>query len=315
LGISPNGYFTNNSPWSMLHLEGPNNVPQFTGGQWRSWMKTGLFMRENSDAMYVGLKQEPGNNRSDAIVSWSDDMGTDRLRFLFTGTSLNGNGDIANPLSASSFEGYEFMRMESSGPINHVGTLSGHVAIGPQFTPRNRLHMNAESALPNYLQISSTNSPLVQGTGNTALDGLKFGIQPIISNGAPRQTAFLQWQENTPFIVQTDWDNTAGGVAQGERLRVTSVGALVNTQGLTYGGITNPTNITRIAISHNGSNPITKPLSLLHLGYNTGANASGPSTDGWRKWMDIGTFISDGTDNMYVGLKREGPDRADAIIN
>ncbi len=315
LGIAPSGYFTNNSPWSMLHLEGPNNVPQFTGGQWRSWMKTGLFMRENSDAMYVGLKQEPGNNRSDAIVSWSDDMGTDRLRFLFTATSLNGNGDIANPLSASSFEGYEFMRMESSGPINHVGTLSGHVAIGPQFTPRNRLHMNAESALPNYLQISSTNSPLVQGTGNTALDGLKFGIQPIISNGAPRQTAFLQWQENTPFIVQTDWDNTAGGVAQGERLRVTSVGALVNTQGLTYGGITNPTNITRIAISHNGSNPITKPLSLLHLGYNTGANASGPSTDGWRKWMDIGTFISDGTDNMYVGLKREGPDRADAIIN
>lgn len=92
LGISPSGYFNTNSPWSMLHLEGPNNTI-FTGGQWRSWMKTGLFMRENSDAMYVGLKQEAGTNRSDAIVSWSDDAGSDRLRFLFTGTSLNGNGD------------------------------------------------------------------------------------------------------------------------------------------------------------------------------------------------------------------------------
>lgn len=179
LGISPSGYFNTNSPWSMLHLEGPNNTI-FTGGQWRSWMKTGLFMRENSDAMYVGLKQEAGTNRSDAIVSWSDDAGSDRLRFLFTGTSLNGNGDNPNNLSANSFEGYEFMRMESSGPVNQAGTPSGHVAIGPQFIPRNRLHMNAESALVNYLQISNSASPLLTGTGFTANDGLKFGIQPIL---------------------------------------------------------------------------------------------------------------------------------------
>jgi hypothetical protein len=30
-------------------------------------MKTGVFMKEHSDAMYVGLKQENGTNRSDAI--------------------------------------------------------------------------------------------------------------------------------------------------------------------------------------------------------------------------------------------------------
>lgn len=28
-------------------------------------------MRENSDAMYVGIKPE-GNNRSDTVVNWSD---------------------------------------------------------------------------------------------------------------------------------------------------------------------------------------------------------------------------------------------------
>lgn len=72
------------------------------------------------------------------------------------------------------------MRMESSGPVNQAGTPSGHVAIGPQFIPRNRLHMNAESALANYLQISNSASPLLTGTGFTANDGLKFGIQPIL---------------------------------------------------------------------------------------------------------------------------------------
>jgi hypothetical protein len=53
-GIGLNGYFANNSPVSMLHLEGPNNTPGYTGNGWRRWMQTGTFMRENSDAMYVG---------------------------------------------------------------------------------------------------------------------------------------------------------------------------------------------------------------------------------------------------------------------
>jgi hypothetical protein len=50
LGLSDSPFFSTNSPWAMLHLEGPNNTP-FTGGQWRTWMKTGLFMRENSDGI------------------------------------------------------------------------------------------------------------------------------------------------------------------------------------------------------------------------------------------------------------------------
>jgi hypothetical protein len=53
-GIGLNGYFANNSPMAMLHLEGPNNTPGYTGNGWRRWMQTGTFMRENSDAMYVG---------------------------------------------------------------------------------------------------------------------------------------------------------------------------------------------------------------------------------------------------------------------
>jgi hypothetical protein len=66
-GISPTGYFgiPGNTPWAMLHLDGPNNT--LFNGDWRRWMKTGTFMRENSDAMYVGLKDE-GANPSDAAL-------------------------------------------------------------------------------------------------------------------------------------------------------------------------------------------------------------------------------------------------------
>ena len=73
-----------------------------------------------------------------------------------------------------------------------------------------------------------------------------------------------------------------------------------------------------MAISHNPNNPITRPLSLLHLGYNTGAVAITPGTDGWRSWMDIGMFTTNGTDNVYLGLKDEGGlsgDRQDAVLS
>ena len=71
-------------------------------------------MKENSDAMYVGLI-ELGTNRSDAIINWSDDAAgagsVDKLRFIFTGIAATGDGNNQNPLSGSGLFGYEFMRM------------------------------------------------------------------------------------------------------------------------------------------------------------------------------------------------------------
>lgn len=98
----------------MLHLEGNNNTTYTNhyGGQYRTWMRVGAFMRENSDAMYVGLKQEAGTNRSDAVVNWSDDQVNDKLRFLFTSTLLTLPGNV-NPLRGDSRDGYEFMRMQN----------------------------------------------------------------------------------------------------------------------------------------------------------------------------------------------------------
>lgn len=174
---SANNLWTTTGPRSMLHLEGPNNT-LFGGNGWRSWMQTGIFMKEHSDAMYVGLKPDvTTTNRSDAIINWSDDAGTgggvDKLRFLFTSVAP-GNGSNTNPLSGSSFDGYEFMRMVSiPGVLNSAGYPIGHVGIGPVFTnalpPQSRLHLNAENNIECFSQFSN------QGTGQGAQDGLRVG--------------------------------------------------------------------------------------------------------------------------------------------
>ncbi len=112
-GISPSGYFSNHPVATLLHLYGSNNT-NWTSAGWRKWMQSGILINENSDAMYVGLKSE-GNNRSDAIIGWSDDVGSggngaDKLRFIFTAASANGN-PTANAINGYALNGYEFMRI------------------------------------------------------------------------------------------------------------------------------------------------------------------------------------------------------------
>jgi hypothetical protein len=300
LGIGLNNYFATNTPLTMLHLEGPNPTP-FTGGQFRAWMRTGMFARENSDAMYVGMKPE-GFNRSDAVIEFSDDNnpgpgGPDNLRFIFVSTQLALPG-LVNPLHGNSQNGYEIMRMNTTGPLNDAGFQAGHVGIGPLFTdafqPQNRLHMNAESGLATFMQISNVAGGTLPGTGQTATDGLKLGLQNFVAPMGNRQYGYLQWQEHTPFIVQTAWSGAGGSAATGERMRITSRGALQNTEGFAYPASLNSPNVTRIAISYLGTIPLTQPRSLVHMGFN------GP--DSWRQWMDIGTYAASGESHTYLGV-------------
>lgn len=317
-GIGPSGHFATNSPMAMLHLEGStNNTPGYTGNGWRRWMQTGTFMRENSDAMYVGLQTQPGTtNRSDAVINWSDDIsnqygGADRLKIVMSTYANTGNGNNQSRIDGASYFGYEFMQFTPSNYQNNSANFpAGFVGIGPVFTsttpsnpnsrPQSRLHINSEETLDTWLQISN-----MDGTGQTQTDGFRVGIT---SDG----TANLRQQENKPLLFLTDWDNISGGVMSGERLRLMSVG---------MPGVPNPGNVfaantTRVAISHLGNSPITAPRSLLHLGYNTGGNSANGSQDGWRSWMDIGMFVSNGTDNVYLGLKNQGSaDRNDAVLS
>lgn len=312
IGIAPGGYFANNAPAVMLHLYGPNNTTYGIGGGWRQWMSTGMFVNENSDALYIGMKPE-GFNRSDAIISWNDDdSGTqpnvDKLRFVFTavaGSTGSGYGNGINPIDPRSLNGYEYMRM-SAAPAQFNSSMQqvGYVGIGPVFTdiapPQSRLHMNAEENLPVYMQISNQS-----GTGQAVSDGLHIGYD--LTTPANME-AVINQKENDRLSLYTN---------NGERMRVTQIGALNNGIPINPGGLAN--NLTRVAISHNPGNPVTRPLSLLHLGYNTGLYSLTPNAeDGWRSWMDIGMFVTNGTDNTYLGLKQEPGffgDRSDAVLS
>jgi len=281
-------------PFSLLHLNG-NNYQHVQELGYRPWMKIGMTVTSNDDLMYVGHKRV-SDDVTDAVFAWSDNAGTswgpDNLLFIFT---RDQGGSSPLDLTGNSLDGREIMRLNALG----------NVGIGPRFNnsqqPQSTLHINQENNASSWFQI--TNQSV---TGQTITDGLRIGI--IGTTGAIN----FQQQENQPIIFLTDWDNNSGGIADGERLRITAVGQT---------SVPDPnsmfcTNPGRVAISEDGSNPITKPRSLLHLGYNTGMSPNQLNySDGWRKWMDIGMFVSSGYDNLYLGLKYEGPDRHDAILN
>ncbi|MCO5269753.1 MAG: hypothetical protein M9897_12745 [Brumimicrobium sp.] len=64
---------------------------------------------------------------------------------------------------------------------------------------------------------------------------MRFGIAQTGSyiNG------YLRWQENTPFIIQSASTASGSTATSGERMRITSIGALNNTEG-NFGGLTTP---------------------------------------------------------------------------
>jgi hypothetical protein len=54
----------------------------------------------------------------------------------------------------------------------------------------------------------------------------------------------------------------------------------------------------------------TDPKSMLHIG----DGLPTPPSGGYRPWMVRGTLVSWDTDNVFFGLKDEGPNRKDAVI-
>jgi hypothetical protein len=175
--------------------------------------------------------------------------------------------------------------------------VSGYVGIGDlsYFNPQSLLHL-CRDASEIYTQFTTT------PTGYGANDGLKIGVFSTVNfpSGFGDPIAEVRNQENTALMLLSN---------NGERLRITQTGALNN--GVTFNPGSLADNLTRIGISHNPSTPITRPLSLLHLGY----NVDNPnSNDGWRPWMDVGTFTSQESDHVYLGLKPES-NGADAVLS
>ncbi|HXB40830.1 MAG TPA: tail fiber domain-containing protein [Bacteroidia bacterium] len=136
LNNSGSGLFSY-APQAHLHISGPNNT---TGGGYvfglgiRNWFNTGTLCTENTDGMYVGLKnQGPNANASYAIINWSDDNygtgGSDFLSINFTSYPISGGGGNSNPLPSSN-DGMEVARFD---PGHNNGTSSGTFGVGNFF--------------------------------------------------------------------------------------------------------------------------------------------------------------------------------------
>ena len=322
LGYNMDGLWSHNTgtsrgPFSVLHLNGRDGTfVQATG--YRPWMKTGITLTDNNDLSYIGLRKVGnGNDLTETTIAWADNAGNgfpgpDDMVFRFT--SGGGNNNISNNFrSVSDLDGLHIARFTGNG-LMALGNTFGIAAGGGNYVrPASLLHLSYDrkggqvNERYAFMQITYR-AQGIPGAGETEKDGLRFGIDNQLYNGA--MNSYLRWQENTPFIVQTDWNNSPGGIQNGERMRISSVNAPGVPNSASGAG-----NITRVSVSHKGNQPVTEPRALLHLGYNTGLSNPFSFEDGWRDWMDIGTFTSNGTDNMYVGLKDEGNDRFDAIIN
>jgi len=317
----------NYGAFSLLHLVGDASINVQDNG-YRNWMRNGLLFSNNFDAGFIGVRPMPNtlggtDDVSDFVINWSDNFGSspalrspDNLVFCFTSGDGNGNNDLVG----NSANGRETMRHTSEGKIG----------IGPRFSnafqPKSTFHIHEVNDSSAWIQISNQLMALLGGNSNTAPtpmstgDGLRIGIlgnSNLIQNG----NAFIFNQEKRHIIFSTGFATPWNMTNSFERMRIT---AIENPTTLTGGGygIYNPAGLpvdrTRVAISAAPTQPITRPLSLLHLGFNTGlASATPGTTDGWRPWMDIGTFTTNGTDNIYLGLKQEGTstDQSDAVIN
>lgn len=315
-GGGPPALYQQKGAFSLLHLNGVQNSITGTGFTqefgYRPWMKTGITFTGNNDLMYFGIRAlAPGQDQSEMLVSWSDNNGPgngpDDFAFRFMGT---GQGITIDPdlTSENDLDGRHIARFAPTGEFGLGNTFGNNAGSGSLYVrPQSLLHMSLNQSSSVWAQITN------EATGQAVADGFRWGMLGL-PVAAQNGNAFLYNQEQRHIILSTGAATPASMTATNERMRITAIENPTDLFGGGY-GINNPgalnTKATRVSISENPANPVTRPLSLLHLGFNT----STANNDGWRPWMDVGTFMSFDSDNMYVGLKNEGPDHKDAVIN
>lgn len=324
-------FWETNSPFSQLHLVGRqgNTIQEFG---YRPWMQTGITLTDNQDLSYMGLRSVGTTlDNTETVIAWADNwgppvgatsnLGPDDLCFRFTAEGVGGQttqiqDDLGSPFD---LDGLHISRFSSSGLIGFGNTFGINPAGTPAslyIRPMSLLHLSYQMradipgrSFEGYgFQQITYRRPLgatqdITGQGEMETDGLRLGIDNNIFSSGPQQhlNAYLRWQEASSFIVQTE-DGITPNIEQNERMRVTSIGALNNNYTSTqYIGLHNTTDATRISISEDGSIPLTRPKSLLHLGYDYGNIATG--IEGFRTWMDLGMLTSTNEDHIWIGLK------------
>jgi hypothetical protein len=120
-------------PQAHLHIQGGQSGPQTTG--LRPWFQTGVLTTEESDGMYVGLRNL-GINSSYAVLNWSDDNfggnGTDFMSFNFTS---NVTGGLPNSVA-----GMELGRFNPEAGKGTLG-IGNFMALGTYTDPVRRLEI------------------------------------------------------------------------------------------------------------------------------------------------------------------------------
>ena len=333
--------------FSLLHLNGTGVIQEFG---FRSWMKTGITLTDNTDMAYMGLRKVgslANTEITEMVINWTDNdagapYGPDDFAFRFT-TAGAGNPVInQNDVRTSTdLDGLHIARFTPTGLIGFGSTFGVNAPDTPlnlYVRPQSLLHLSYDwkTGVANepygFMQITSRRSITALndsiGQGEAVTDGLRFGIDNDVFGAVNRRhlNSYLRWQEASSFVIQTE-DGGAPNIQNNERLRVTSIGALTrNYTTNEYIGLrantTNPSDVTRISIAHSGFDGLTRPMSLLHLGYNIGSGFGAIQFQrGWRPWMDLGMLVSNTTDNIWIGLKprtgtaTQANDKLDAVIN
>ena len=288
--------------YSLLHLNGRNTQIQEFGH--KPWMQTGVTFTDNRDHAYVGLRKlGTVDDFTEMVVAWSDNgpgtAGPDKMVFRFMGFGgTDGASASSNLLSNTDLDGLHIAQYMPTGLMALGNTFGTNASLGTNYVEPQSLFHQSYTYRPGadfdpfgFMQITYRGTG-IRGIGETENDGLRFGIDNTVLNGG--LNAYLRWQEGTPLIVQTDWDDVPGDVVKGERLRVSATG-MPGVPAAPSGA----SNLTRVSISYNGIFPVAAPKATLQIGFDSPLPAS------YANWMEYGTLVANSTSTLFTGLTNQ----------
>jgi hypothetical protein len=188
LTIQPNGDLTVNGDFqcsngAITNILAIGDAPP-TGdrGGNREWMKKGAKICLSSDMLFIGLKEEKGNDRKDAVIAWGDDPDDD-FRFIHVQHNIPGDGKEVFRIKGNGNVGIgtntPTAKLEVQGGITKLQQEEWQT---PTFQ-NNWVNYENTYALAGYfkdsLGIVHLRGLVRSGTNNSTIFTLPFGYRPV----------------------------------------------------------------------------------------------------------------------------------------